>query len=187
MQAAYFIASLAGVGVFFSLLTLRSPDVPEPPGGSGAAGTLGSGPSGAGRAEKQSVLVVGRPGKDRRADELLLRQAGYDVRSCAGPEGALETFPYGQCRILNDRLCALAAGTDAIVFGLPLDTLAARSVLRGYRKTYPDTPIFVRTSDRESEWFAKLLRDCQVSQRGLEDDLAAAIGDRIDAGGVNPS
>jgi hypothetical protein len=187
MQVAYFLVSLAGVGVLLSLLTLSSPGAPEPPAGPDAAGALGSPPSGADGPKKRSVLVVGRPGKDRRADELLLREAGYGVRSCAGPEGALETFPYGQCRILNEGLCALAAGTDAIVFGLPLDTLAARSVLRGYRKTYPETPIFVRTSDRESEWFAKLLRDCQVSPRGYQDDLAAAIGVAIDSGGVDPS
>jgi len=121
------------------------------------------------------VLLVGRSTRERRADEGSLRAAGYDVRTCAGPDGALESFPYGGCLILNEEQCPLASGADAIVFGLELDNGASRAVLRGYRRLHPDIPLSVRTSDRESEWYAHLLRDCHVEHGKSQEDVVAGV------------
>jgi hypothetical protein len=181
MAAAFIVLALGGGGVLLALLALSFPRAL----GQGRATSTRAEATQAWRSDggptKRRVLLVGRPSKDRRADEDLLRAVGYDVRSCAGPEGSWETFPYGGCLLLNEEQCPLASGTDAIVFGLPLDSLAARTVLRGYRATRPDTPVYVRTSERESQWFANLLRDCRVAGRGQEDELVRLVDNALDA------
>ena len=181
-MAAVILLALVGGGVLLALLTLSFPRVRGPvrPSSTRAEATQ-AWRSPDGRTAKRKVLLIGRPGKDRGTDEGLLRAAGYDVRSCAGPEGSPGTFPYGGCLLLNEEQCPLASGTDAIVFGLPLDSLAARSVLRGYRTTRPDIPLYVRTSDRESQWFANLLRECRVARRGQKDELVGLIREALDA------
>jgi len=184
MAAAYLLLALVGGGfVLLALLNLSFPRARGPVRlGSTRAEAARSWRSPDGETAKRRVLLVRRASRDRRADEVLLREAGYDVRSCAGPEGSIETFPYGGCLLLNEEQCPLVSGTDAIVFGLELDGGAARSVLRGYRRTLPDTPLWVRTSDRESEWYAPLLRDCQVGHGASREDVVAAV-DRALAGG----
>jgi hypothetical protein len=181
-MATYLVMALAGGSVLLVLLSLSLPRAQRPARATStraeAARSWRSRDDGP---LKRKVLVIGRANQDRRTDEGLLRAAGYDVRSCAGPEGSWETFPYGGCLLLNEEQCPLASGPDAIVFALPLDSLAARTVLRGYRTTYPNTPLFVRTSDRESQWFANLLRDCRVAGRGQEDELVGLVGNAIDA------
>jgi hypothetical protein len=183
MAAAYFLLALVGGGfVLLALLNLSFPRVRGPARlGSTRAEAVRSWRSPDGETAKGRVLLVGRPSRDRRMDEVLLREAGYHVQSCAGPEGSVETFPYGGCLLLNEEQCPLSSGADAIVFGLELDGGAARSVLRGYRATRPDIPLCVRTSERESQWYAELLRDCRVARVGREDDLVGLVEDALGA------
>jgi hypothetical protein len=180
MEAAYVVLALVAGGLV--MLALFNLSVPRAEGPARADSTRReaarswrpqngepAGPAG------RKVLLVGRSSTEGRENERLLREAGYDVRSCAGPEGATESFPYGGCLILNDEQCPLAARADAIVFGMELDSGAARSVLRGYRRIHPGTPVCVRTSDRESEWYARLLRDVRVDHGQSKEDIVAAV------------
>ena len=120
MAAAYLLLALVGGGfVLLALLNLSFPRARGPVRlGSTRAEAARSWRSPDGETAKRRVLLVRRASRDRRADEVLLREAGYDVRSCAGPEGSIETFPYGGCLLLNEEQCPLVSGTDAIVFGL---------------------------------------------------------------------
>ncbi len=136
-----------------------------------------------GEAPNRRVLLVGRASKDTETDVASLRAAGYDVRSCEGPEGSFETFPYGGCLLLNEDQCPLVSGADAIAFELELESGAARSVLRGYRATRPDTPVCVRTSDREAQWYADLLGDCRVAAGGRDGELVGLVENALDAQG----
>jgi hypothetical protein len=183
MGAAFFLLALVG-GAFvcFALLTLSFPKVARPGRlASTRAEAAQSWRSQDGGSASRRVLLVGRPSGDRRTEEAGLRAAGYDVRTCAGPEGSVETFPYGGCLLLDEEECPLASGTDAIVFGLELDSGAARSVLRGYRATRPDIPLCVRTSDRESQWYANLLSECRVAPGGQGDVIVGLVDDALDA------
>src|SRR6266571_8508445 len=112
MAATYILVALVGGGVPLALLTLSFPQARGP---ARAASTHTEATrawrSRDGGATKRKVLLVGRATKDRRTDEGLLRAAGYDVRSCAGPEGSWEMFPYGGCLLLNEEQCPLATGT----------------------------------------------------------------------------
>lgn len=182
MGAALFLLALVGGAVVFALLTLSFPQVR----GSGRlastrAEAAQSWRSQDGGSSSRRVLLVGRPSGDRRSEEASLRAAGYDVRTCAGPEGSVETFPYGGCLLLDEEECPLASGTDAIVFGLELDSGAARSVLRGYRAARPGIPLCVRTSDRESQWYANLLRDCRVAPGGQGDVVVGLVEEGLGA------
>jgi hypothetical protein len=186
MEAAYAVLALTAGGlVFLALLNLS---FPQPRGPARALSTRREAArfwrSKDGEPAARRVLLVGPSGNEERTNETLLREAGYDVRSCAGPDGMLESFPYGGCLILNDEQCPLASGADAIVFGLELDNGAARSVLRGYRRLHPNTPVCVRTSDRESEWYAHLLRDCRVEHGGWKEDVVVGVEHALATGPV---
>jgi hypothetical protein len=108
------------------------------------------------------VLVVAPNDRGWEKDEQDLRAAGYAVVACHGPVGRPESFPHSECLILADGRCPLAAEADAIVFGLELSTGVDRMILRSYADTYPGVPLFVRASDRESEWYARLLHNSEV-------------------------
>ena len=184
MRTAYLLVALGGgVVVFLALLTISFPQVlGQRRSTSTRAEAARAWPGVADGSGKKRVLVVERSGKEQRAVEDRLRAAGYAVISCVGPEGSPETFPYGGCLILNDGRCSLSSGADAIVFGLDLDYGAARALLREYGSTH--TPMVVRSSDRQAEWYADLLRDFQVTRSATDESLVRAVGEAL---GGSPS
>src|SRR5438093_1423534 len=100
-MAAVIMLALVGGGVLLALLTLSFRRAGGPARASSTrAEATEAWRSRDGGTTKRKVLLIGRANKDRRTDEGLLRAAGYDVRSCAGPEGSRETFPYGGCLLL---------------------------------------------------------------------------------------
>lgn len=66
-----------------------------------------------------------------------LREAGYSVALCPGPE------PSERCPLTGPAGCAIADGADAIVSNLGLERPEAAEVLLELRAHYPNTPLVV--------------------------------------------
>ena len=112
MGTAYVLVALVGGGfLLHALANLSNPQARGPTGSIPLrAEAAPSWPSRKGGEGRPRVLMVGRSSKHGRRTEDLLRRAGYEVRACAGPEGSLETFPYGGCGLLNEGDRGLANG-----------------------------------------------------------------------------
>lgn len=96
------------------------------------------------------------------ACERTLQRAGYETRSCAGPSGSRDAFPYGRCPLVENGGCALADGADVIVFGLGLSTRDGRAVLGGLRSLVPLTPVCIDAPEPEVSRNTSLVAGCTV-------------------------
>jgi DNA-binding response OmpR family regulator len=69
-----------------------------------------------------------------------LRQAGYAVAVCPGPEQS------ERCPLTGPEGCAVAHGADVVVSSLGLERPEARAVLQALRMRRPQTPLIVVTA-----------------------------------------
>jgi hypothetical protein len=110
-----------------------------------------------------------------------LRQAGYAVAVCPGPE-----YPE-RCPLTGPEGCAAAHGADVIVSGLGLEQPAARAALQALRMRCPVTPLIVEvTPDQEAKWH-DLLSGCRlVAFPATPAQLVAVVDEELAAGDGGP-
>ncbi|HEU4529038.1 MAG TPA: hypothetical protein VFT80_14055 [Actinomycetota bacterium] len=100
-----------------------------------------------------------------------LRQAGYAVAVCPGPESSQ------RCPLAGEEGCAIAHDADAVFFALGFGTAAARQVLLSLKTSFPATPIFVEATARESAEWPELAAGCAVVAPAVAPDrLVALVG-----------
>lgn len=109
-------------------------------------------------AQRPRVLVESADGAERWAIDRILRDAGYDVATCAGPEGHRAACPL----VVHGR-CALAARADVILNTLRLGHPDNVDVLNALSTHYPDTPVVVEVPAPEALARAELLRGFRVA------------------------
>ncbi len=80
-----------------------------------------------------------------------------DVTVCGGPMCTGEP-----CPVARGEPCPKAADADVVVTGLGLDTEYGRSILRGLRASYPDTPLVVPVWPADTRRHAELLEGCRL-------------------------
>lgn len=95
------------------------------------------------------ILIENRDTAMVWADERVLRRVGYETRSCPGPAGPRDAFPFGGCQLVERGTCPLAEGADAIVFGLGLGHPQGQRVLGALRFHIPATPVCIDASAAE--------------------------------------
>lgn len=99
-----------------------------------------------------------------------LREAGYAVAVCPGPEHA------ERCPLTGPEGCAAAHGADVIVSSLGTKSTEAREVLEALRARCPDTPLIVEVAtaeDAESD----LPADCEFIVSPLSRERLVAVVD----------
>lgn len=76
-----------------------------------------------------------------------LEGAGFDVRTCGGPEGR-------GCPVLRQEPCPAVEEADVVVSGL-VGTTLGRVIARRVRRRHPDRPLLVEAT----EWLGEQLGD----------------------------
>ncbi|MDY7102747.1 MAG: hypothetical protein S0880_16315 [Actinomycetota bacterium] len=94
-------------------------------------------PAGAGRPR----VLVESPG-GRWHGEDALREAGASVLVCPGPARRGRS-----CPAMCGRTCALAAGADLIIMGLPVDEPHRPALLDAHRELHGETPVHITRRD----------------------------------------
>ena len=97
--------------------------------------------------ERIKVLVEVRGGHWAWTEEL--RERGFDVLACPGPQPGRED----RCPVLRGEPCALAAGADAIVTSLPRDDETTVRIVDAHRAMQPAVPVCVPESREAVEAF----------------------------------
>ena len=103
--------------------------------------------------DRPRVLVEAWDGALRWAEEGFLEREGFEVRSCAGPEG----LGAARCPLAVGDGCALAEGADVIYNQLGLRPKTHRDVAVALRAQFPNTPIVLEVSIDEAKREAELL------------------------------
>jgi hypothetical protein len=85
-----------------------------------------------------------------------LRQAGFAVAICPGPEQA------DRCPLTGPEGCAAAHGADAVVSCLGLERPATREVVESLRRRCPGIPLIVEVAAGQEDTWHDLLEGCQV-------------------------
>ena len=86
----------------------------------------------------------------------ILREAGFAVAVCPGPEQP------DRCPLTGPEGCAVAHGADAVVSSLGLERPETREVLLALRARYPKTPLVVEVATKpEPEW-RYLVKGCEL-------------------------
>lgn len=103
-----------------------------------------------------------------------LREAGYAVAVCPGPERS------ERCPLTGPEGCAVAHGADVVVAGLGLERPEGREVLEALRARCPSTPLVVLVpSDRDPKR-GELLNGCELIGSPTDPaELVAAVGEAL--------
>jgi DNA-binding response OmpR family regulator len=86
----------------------------------------------------------------------ILRQAGYAVAVCPGPEHS------EHCPLTGPEGCAVAHGADVVVSSLGLERPEAREVLQALRMRRPGTPLIVEVPPGDKAEWRDLLEGCDL-------------------------
>ena len=86
----------------------------------------------------------------------ILRQAGYAVAVCPGPEHS------EHCPLTGPDGCAVAHGADVVVSSLGLERPEAREVLQALRMRRPGTPLIVEVPPGDKAEWQDLLAGCDL-------------------------
>lgn len=86
----------------------------------------------------------------------ILRQAGYAVAVCPGPEQS------EHCPLTGPEGCAVAHGADVVVSSLGLERSEAREVLQALRRRRPETPLIVEVPPGDQAEWQELLEGCDL-------------------------
>lgn len=103
---------------------------------------------------KPRVLVEDPSDVAAVSDHSVLRDAGFEVAVCSGPDGS------AGCPLVEGDRCELAESADIVLFGLDVDERAERAVLHAHLRRRPEVPVVVA-----------LRREPEIH---LADDVAAA-------------
>jgi DNA-binding response OmpR family regulator len=85
-----------------------------------------------------------------------LREAGYAVAVCPGPEHS------ERCPLAEPEGCSVAHGADVIVSSLGLERPEARGVLAALRMRCGDTPVIVEVTAAQQAEYEALLEGCDL-------------------------
>jgi DNA-binding response OmpR family regulator len=100
----------------------------------------------------------------------ILRQAGYAVAVCPGPEQA------EHCPLTGPEGCAVAHGADVVVSSLGVERPEAREVLQALRMQRPGTPLIVEVPPGDNAEWQDLLEGCDVIASPVQpDELVASV------------
>lgn len=93
------------------------------------------------------VLVVHHDLDMADQESDWLRQAGFTVTECAGPQ-------YGACPVLRGEYCEAVAGADVLVYDVWAsgDTESEQDLIERLRELHPDTPIVLTAPGLEFDW-----------------------------------
>lgn len=82
---------------------------------------------------------------DQQSD--WLRQAGYVVEQCAGPQ-------YGACPVLRGEPCFATAHADVMVYDVWAsgDTATEKELIQRLREVHPEIPIVLTAPGIEFDW-----------------------------------
>ena len=106
-----------------------------------------------------------------------LRQSGYAVAVCPGPEQS------DRCPLAGAEGCAIAHGADLIVSSLGLDTAESREVLRALRERCPETPLIVEVAAGQEAELADLVKGCDVIVSPVDpEQLVAKVREALPSG-----
>lgn len=103
------------------------------------------------------VLVEATEWASRETMSAVLRDKGYNVIGCPGPEGSDE-----RCALVASGDCSAAKEADVIVHTLRHSDERNREVLLDLQRHYPDTPIVVEVPTPTVERFADDFARCEV-------------------------
>ena len=100
----------------------------------------------------------------------ILRQAGYAVAVCPGPEHA------EHCPLTGPEGCAVAHGADVVVSSLGVERPEAREVLQALRMRRPGTPLIVEVPPGDNAEWQDLLAGCDlIVSPVVPDELVACV------------
>jgi len=100
----------------------------------------------------------------------VLRQAGYAVAVCPGPEQS------ERCPLTGPEGCAVAHGADVVVSSLGLERLEAREVLQALRMRRPGTPLIVEVPAGDQAAWQDLLEGCDLIESPVvPEELVARV------------
>jgi hypothetical protein len=103
-----------------------------------------------------------------------LRQAGYTVAVCPGPESQ------EPCPLAGHEGCAIAHDADAVFFSLGLGSPPAREILQALKTSFPATPILVEATPGEAAEWQELVRGCRlVPPSVIPDQLVLLVGEAL--------
>ena len=103
------------------------------------------------------VLVEATEWAARETIAAILRDKGYTVIGCPGPQG-----PDDPCPLVATGECNAAKEADVIVHTLRHSDERNREVLLALQRHYPDIPLVVEVPSPTVERFAEDFRDCNV-------------------------
>jgi hypothetical protein len=107
-----------------------------------------------------------------------LRQRGYTVAVCPGPESS------EPCPLAGHEGCAVAHDADAVFFSLGLGSPATREILQALKTSFPSTPIFVEATPGEVIEWEELVRGCTLVPPSVVPDQLVLLVDEALASGV---
>ena len=93
------------------------------------------------------VLIEGHDGSITWAQQRVLEDAGYGVRSCPGPHD----LPGKRCPLVTDGRCALVEGTDAILTSLRSNDPGERCVLEALATRDGAPPVAIEVTPASGE------------------------------------
>jgi DNA-binding response OmpR family regulator len=99
-----------------------------------------------------------------------LRQAGFAVAICPGPEQA------DRCPLTGPEGCGAAHGADVVVSSLGLERPQARAVVESLRRRCPGVSLIVEVAAGQEDSWHDLLEGCQiVSAPATPEQLVSAV------------
>lgn len=87
------------------------------------------------------VLLEHPDGAVRTVVQDQLGKLGYDVLSCAGPDGEVG------CPLLRQQPCPAVEGADVVVTGL-VNEIAGRLITRRIQRRRPDVPVVAEATEQ---------------------------------------
>jgi DNA-binding response OmpR family regulator len=104
----------------------------------------------------------------------ILRQAGFAVAVCPGPEQS------EHCPLTGPEGCAVAHGADVVVSSLGLERPEAAEVLQALRLRRPGTPLIVEVPPGDHAEWQELLEGCDlIVSPVVPDELVARVRDAL--------
>ena len=104
----------------------------------------------------------------------ILRQAGYAVAVCPGPEQS------ERCPLTGPEGCAIAHGADVVVSSLGLERPEAREVLEALRLRCSGTPLIVVTPPGDRPRQQDLPEGCDlIASPVVPEQLVACVRDAL--------
>ena len=120
------------------------------------------------------ILVEHRDEADGLALASSLRQAGYAVAVCPGPERS------EGCPLVGSEGCAVAHGADVIVSSLGLERPGTRDVLWALRTRCPGVPLIVEVAPGQEDDWPNLLQGCDlIASPVAPEQLVAAVHEAL--------